>query len=421
MSAANFENFSVKDIRTVKDFPDVFLEELPGLPLNCEVEFGIELFSGTVSVSIAPHQMAQKELTELKAQIQELLDRGFIRPNFIVVFINDILVYSKSGDGYDEHLKVFLQILREKQLYAKFTKWYYRHFVEGFSLIAVYLTKLLRKRVSFVWTDAQHEIFVKLKIVLTQDPVLILPELDRDFVVYSNVSQVGLGCVLMQDGKIWRYYLYGEKCTIYTDHKSLKYLLTQNELSLRQHRWVELLKDYDCSIEYHPGKANVVADALSQLQVMPTWIKQIRAKQLEDKTLEMRFRQVETGTTTDFGLNNDGRKDIEYSMGNIVFLRVSPLKMVLRFGHKGKLSARFIRPYQILKRVGPVAYQLELPSELERIHDVFRVSMLRRYRSDPMHVVPVEENEIRPGLTFEKEPIQILDRDVKVLLGSLFP
>jgi len=113
-------------------------------------------------------------------------------------------------------------------------------------------------------------------------------------VVYSGASHVGLGCILMQDGKvvayvsrqlktheanypthdlelaavvfalkIWRHYLYGENCTIYTDHKSLKYLLTQKELNLRQRRWVELLKDYDCSIEYHHGKANVVADALS--------------------------------------------------------------------------------------------------------------------------------------------------------------
>lgn len=102
--------------------------------------------------------------------------------------------------------------------------------------------------------------------------------------------------------KIWRHYLYGERCIIYTDHKSLKYLLTQKELNLRQRRWIELLKDYDCSIEYHPGKANVVADALSrravsdlrvmfarlslyddgsllaELQVRPTWVDQIKEK-----------------------------------------------------------------------------------------------------------------------------------------------
>ncbi|KAK5772889.1 hypothetical protein PVK06_049191 [Gossypium arboreum] len=113
------------------------------------------------------------------------------------------------------------------------------------------------------------------------------------------------------------------------------------------------------------------------------------------------------------------RKEIEFAVGDMVFLKVSPWKKILRFGKKGKLSPRFIGPYRVLKRVGPVAYQLELPPELDRIHDVFHVFMLRRYRSDPSHVVPVEEIEVRTDLTFEEEPIQILDREVKVLRRKL--
>ncbi|KAK5845898.1 hypothetical protein PVK06_002141 [Gossypium arboreum] len=115
------------------------------------------------------------------------------------------------------------------------------------------------------------------------------------------------------------------------------------------------------------------------------------------------------------------RKEIEYSVGDMVFLKVSPWKKILRFGKKGKLSPRFIGPYRVLKRVGPVAYQLELPPELDRIHDVFHVSMLRRYRSDPTHVVPVAEIEVRTDLTFKEEPVQILDRDVKVLRRKSVP
>ncbi|KAK5840029.1 hypothetical protein PVK06_008895 [Gossypium arboreum] len=115
------------------------------------------------------------------------------------------------------------------------------------------------------------------------------------------------------------------------------------------------------------------------------------------------------------------RKEIEYSVGDMVFLKVSPWKKILRFGKKGKLSPRFIGPYLILKRVGPVAYQLELPSELDRIHDVFHVSTLRRYRSDLTHVVSVAEIEVRADLTFEEEPVQILDRDVKVLRRKSVP
>jgi ribonuclease HI len=134
-----------------------------------------------------------------------------------------------------------------------------------------------------------------LKKKLITAPVLTLPDTQKDFTVYCNASRQGLGCVLMQDGrvvayasrqlktheqnylthdlelaavvhalKIWRHYLIGNKCEIYTDHKSLKYIFTQPDLNLRQRRWLELIKDYDLEIHYHPGKANVVADALSR-------------------------------------------------------------------------------------------------------------------------------------------------------------
>ena len=131
--------------------------------------------------------------------------------------------------------------------------------------------------------------------MLVEAPVLTQPTSGKEYTLYSDASRIGLGCVLMQDGKvvayafrqlktheqnylthdlklaavvlalkIWRHYLYGEKCRIYTEHKSLNYLLTLKELNLRQRRWLELFKDYDCIIDYHPGNTNVVADALSR-------------------------------------------------------------------------------------------------------------------------------------------------------------
>ena len=172
---------------------------------------------------------------------------------------------------------------------------YYRRFVRGFSVIASPLTKLLRKGIKFVWTDKCQNSFEQLKGMLVEGPVLTQPTSGKEYTLYSDALGIGFGCVLMQDGnvvayasrqlkpheqnylthdlelaavvfalKIWRHYLYGEKCRIYTDHKSLKYLLTQKELNLRQRRWLELLKDYDCIIDYHPGKANIVADVLSR-------------------------------------------------------------------------------------------------------------------------------------------------------------
>ena len=172
---------------------------------------------------------------------------------------------------------------------------YYQLFVKRFSIIASTLTKLIRKGVNFEWDDKFQSSFDQLKKILVEALVLTQPTPGKKYAMYSDASKIGLGCVLMQDGKVvayasrqlkpheqtypthdlelaavvfalkmWRHYLYGEKCRIFTDHKSLKYLLTKKKLNLRQRRWLELFKDYDYIIDYHPGKANVVANALSR-------------------------------------------------------------------------------------------------------------------------------------------------------------
>ena len=109
------------------------------------------------------------------------------------------------------------------------------------------------------------------------------------------------------------------------------------------------------------------------------------------------------------------RKDIQYEIGEKVFLKVSPWKKVMRFGKNGKLSPMFIGLYKVIKKVGPVAYRLALPPDLEKIHNVFHVLMLRRYRSDPSHVVSSETIELRPDLSYEEESMKILAREVKEL------
>ncbi|CAA0826072.1 Uncharacterized mitochondrial protein AtMg00860, partial [Striga hermonthica] len=276
----------------------------------------------------------------------DLMNRVFhpFLDQFVIVFIDDILVYSRDIDQLKEHLRIVLETLRGEKLYAKFSKcefwlnrvaflghivtargievdpskieaiskWdtprsaadvrsflglagYYRRFIEGFSKIAQPLTNLTMKAVRFDWSSQCEESFQELKRRLTTAPVLSIPDPTLEFTIYSDASKMGLGCVLMQQGKvvayasrqlkpheqnypthdlelaavfhalkIWRHYLYGGKCEIFTDHKSLKYIFTQKELNMRQRRWLELVKDYDCTISYHLGKANVVADALSR-------------------------------------------------------------------------------------------------------------------------------------------------------------
>ncbi|KAI3774329.1 hypothetical protein L1987_48880 [Smallanthus sonchifolius] len=298
-------------------------------------------------------------LTNAPAIFMDLMNR-VCKPyldQFVIVFIDDILIYSKNKEEHEEHLRLILELLKQEQLYAKFSKcefwirevqflghvvnekgihvdpskieaiknWaapttptkvrqflglagYYRRFIEGFSKIAQPLTTLTQKGKAYNWGDNQESAFQHLKQKLCSAPILALPEGTDDFVVYCDASIQGLGCVLMQRKKviayasrqlkvheknytthdlelgavvfalkIWRHYLYGTKCTIYTDHKSLQHIFEQKELNIRQRRWVELLNDYDCAIRYHPGKANVVADALSRKETKP---KRVRALQL---------------------------------------------------------------------------------------------------------------------------------------------
>ena len=157
------------------------------------------------------------------------------------------------------------------------------------------MTRLTHKGVKFIWDDACEVAFQELKSRLTSAPILVVPDRGVGYTIYCDTSRDGLGCVLMQQGKVvaygsrqlkiheknypthdlelaavvlalksWRHYLYGEKFEVYSDHKSLKYIFSQKDLNLRQRRWMELLEDYDFELQYHPGKANVVADALSR-------------------------------------------------------------------------------------------------------------------------------------------------------------
>ncbi|GKB65368.1 putative reverse transcriptase domain-containing protein [Tanacetum coccineum] len=238
-------------------------------------------------------QVMPFSLTNAPAVFMDLINR-VCKPyldKFIIVFIDDILIYSKNKQEHEEHLKIILELLKRRSCLAG----YYQRFIEGFSKIAKPMTKLTQKKVKFVWGDKQEAAFQLLKQKLCSAPILALPEGSEDFIAYCDASKKGLGAVLMQREKviayasrqlkiheknytthdlelgavvfalkIWRHYLYGTKCTVFTDHKSLQHILNQKELNMRQRRWLELLSDYDCEIRYHPGKANVVADALSR-------------------------------------------------------------------------------------------------------------------------------------------------------------
>ncbi|KAD5803342.1 hypothetical protein E3N88_14702 [Mikania micrantha] len=255
---------------------------------------------------------------------------------------------------------------------------YYRRFISNFSKIALPLTKLTQKTEPFVWTQKQEEAFQTLKQRLCNAPILTLPEGNDDFVVYCDASHQGLGCVLMQRDKviayasrqlkiheknytthdlelgavalkIWRHYLYGTKCTIFTDHKSLQHIFDQKELNMRQRRWVELLNDYDCVIKYHPGKANVVADALSRKErVKPLRVRAMGMTvqtSLRDRILQAQQeavardnlkRELDCGAKKHFKTKQDG---VIYYLDRVWIPAVDELRtLILDEAHKTRYS-----------------------------------------------------------------------------------
>ncbi|GJZ52702.1 putative nucleotidyltransferase, ribonuclease H [Tanacetum coccineum] len=432
------QNKKQEEIVVVRDFPEVFMDDLSGLPPIREIKFRIDLIPGAILVAKSPYRLAPSEMEELSGQLKELQDKGFIRPSslpwgapvlfvkkkdgsfrmcidyrelnkltikncyplpkindmfdqlqgsqyfskidlmsgyhqlrvhdddipktafrtryghfefivmpfgltnapavfmdlinqvcrpyldkFVIVLIDDILIYSRTREEHEMHLGLVLELLKKEILYVKFFKcefWlqevqFLGHVINGDG-IHVDPSKIeavknweaprtLSEVHSFlgvagkvrpvIGVRKQEKAFQTLKDKLCNALVLALPNRPNDFMVYFNASGLGLGCVLMQRGKvisyasrqlkiheknytthdlelgavvfalkIWRHYLYMIKSIIYTDHKSLQHIFNQKELNMRQRRWIELFSDYDYEICYHPGKANVVAAALSR-------------------------------------------------------------------------------------------------------------------------------------------------------------
>ncbi|GKC13305.1 putative reverse transcriptase domain-containing protein, partial [Tanacetum coccineum] len=635
-----------------------------GLPPEREVEFIIELIPGAQPIFKAPYRMAPVELKELKDQLQEILENDYRELNlitvrnrsgyhqlrvkeqdvskiafhtryghyeflvmpfgltnalaifmdlmnrvfheyldkFVIVFIDDILVYSKTREEHEDHLRIVLEILRQKKLYAKFskcdfwlgqvaflghivsadgismdpakveaiTKWprpttvtevrsflglagYYRRFVEGFSLLALPLMKLMRKGEKFVWNEEREKSFEELKRTLVSSPLRILPFGTGGYQIYSNASKKGLGCVLMQHGKVIAY--------------ASRQLKPYEELNMRQRHWLELLKDYDGNIQYHLGKANVIIKDLELMEVKlvvrgsegyiaclkiePNL--RLRLKKLEedgelsvdycvpvccviwhgnrlcapnDSSLQEAMLteahsshfSIHPGSTKMYrdlkqkiwwnGMKHDVARFVAKCLTcqqvKIKHQRVSGLLQPLDiltwkwdqismdfviglprtfkkndaiwvvvdrltksahflpiqqgysnawgtrlkfstafhpqtdgqtertiqtledmgvrcFGLKGKLSQRFIGPFEILDRVGEVSYCLALPPQLFHVYNVFHVSILRVYNYHPYHVVQYPFDKIQEDLSFAEEPEAILDRQERVMRKKTIP
>ncbi|GJZ78249.1 putative reverse transcriptase domain-containing protein [Tanacetum coccineum] len=400
-------------------------------------------------------------LTNASAMFMDLMNR-VCKPyldKFVIVFIDDILIYSKNDEEHEKHLRIILELLKEEKLYAKFSKcdfWldsvqFLGHVIDH-SGVHVDPAKIKAiKSWAAPTTPMEVRQFLGLTGYYRSAPILALPKGTEDFVVYCDASLKGYGAVLMQREKViayasrqlkvheenytthdlelgavifalrlWRHYFYETKCVVFTDHESLQYILNQKELNLRQRRWIELLSDYDCEIRYHPGKGNVVADALSSsfnerdstLRVralmmtvhnnLPKQIREAQKEAMKRKNVRAenlgRLRDlpnmkadIATYVSKCLTCADKRLKPLEFEVGDMVLLKVSPWKGVVRFRKRGKLSPRYIGTFKVLDRIGHVAYTLELPEELKGIHCTFH------------------------------EPIEIVDKEVKGLKQSRIP
>ncbi|XP_020082447.1 uncharacterized protein LOC109706053 [Ananas comosus] len=307
------------DILVVREFPDVFPAELPELPPDREIEFVIDLVPGTAPISKAPYRMAPAELRELKAQLQDLLDKGFAKPSDALGTRLDFSTeFHPQTDGQSERR---IQILED----------------------------MLRACV-LDFRGGWHDFLAMAEFT------------------YNNSYQESIAMASFEA-------LYGRKC-----RSPIHWSVVGERIVLGP----DVLQEAE-------GKVRLVRQRL----------------------LTAQSRQQSYA--------NKRRKNLEFAVGDRVFLKVLPMRGIKRFGVRGKLSPRYIGPYEILERVGAVAYKLALPPKFEGIHNVFHISNLRKYVHHPGHVLEYEPVDLQENMTYEEYPVCILDREVRELRNRAIP
>ncbi|GJS60959.1 putative reverse transcriptase domain-containing protein [Tanacetum coccineum] len=533
------EEKRLEDVPIVKDFPEVFPEDLSGIPPARQVEFQIDLVPGAAPVARVPYRLAPSEMKELAKQLQELSDNGFIRPSSSpwgapVLFVkkrygsfrmcidygklNKLMVknrypLSRIDDLFDQlqessvYSKIDLRSgfhqlrVRKEDIPKTAFRTRYSHY--EFQVMPFGLTNAPAKKEehsSYIGTTYRGEIeeaaFQLIKQKLCSAPILALPKGSENFIVYYDASHKGLGAVLMQNEKViayasrqlkiyeknytthnleleavvfalkmWIHYLYGTRRTIFTDHKSLQHILDQKELNMKTWRFTSLFwkalnkalgTRLDMSMTYHPETDGQSERTIQTLEDMlracvldfgKNWDRHlplvefsynnsyhtsIKAAPFEalygrkcrspvcwaevgdaqltgpviihettKKIVQIKSR-IQAARDRQKSYANIRRKPMVFQVGDRVMLKVSPWKGVVRFGKRGKLNPRYVGPFKVIERVRTVAYKLELPQQLSRVHNTFHVSNLKKCLSDESLVIPLEELRVDDKLHFSQ-------------------
>nr|GEU49662.1 hypothetical protein [Tanacetum cinerariifolium] len=354
-------------IDRIPDFAEVFPEDLPGILPARQVEFQIDLVPGAAPVAWAPYRLAPFEMKELADQLQELSNKGFIRPSSSPWGALVLFVKKKDGSfrmciDYHELNKLTVKnhypIPRIDDLFDQ---------LQG-----------SRSENFIVYYDASHK---SLGVVLMQNEKVIAYASRQLKIHEKNYTTHDLEIrAVVFALKMWRHCLYGTRCTVFTDHKSLQHILDEKELNMRQRHWLEMVSDYDCDIRYHPRKANVVADALSRKE----WFRPLRVWALV-MTMGLNLPKKILGAQTEaLKAENLSAKDVG--------------GMLRKDIPKEKLEPR-----------------------ADETLCLNNMSCALKFLSDESLVIPLEELRIDDKLQFVEEPMEIMDREIKQLKRSRIP
>ncbi|GJX07747.1 putative reverse transcriptase domain-containing protein [Tanacetum coccineum] len=531
----------MEDVPVIRNFPEVFPKELPGLPPPRQVEFRIDLVPGAAPATRAPYRLAPSKMKELSVQLQELLEKGFIRPNylelnkltvknhyplpriddlldqlqgssvyskidmqsgyhqlcikeedilitafrsryghfefqvmpfgltnapamfmdlmnrvckpyldkFVIVFIDDILVYSKDEEEHGKHLKIILELLKKERLYAKFSKcdfWldlvqFLGHVIDR-SGVHVDPAKIEAiKSWAAPTTPTEVRQFLRLAGYYRRF-IEALPEGTKDFVVYCDASLKGYEAVLMQREKVIAYASRQLKCLtcakVKAKHQKPFGLLQQPEIPVW--KWERITMDFVSGL---PRTTRSVGDEFGYEYLLPPsngWSKREDYTNASRSMLACCVIDLEVvGIGSAIGdvyttivimralrlhhirLCTDGNVDHLYAGVRLGIANSPPWKGVVRFGKRKKLSPRYIGLFKILARVGLVAYTLELLEELKGIHSTFHVSNLKKCLVEGDIVVLMDEIQLDDKLHMIEEPMEVVDTEVKRLKQSRIP
>nr|GEZ36658.1 putative reverse transcriptase domain-containing protein [Tanacetum cinerariifolium] len=499
------EEKRLKDVPIVREFSEVFPKDLPRLPHARQVKFQIDLVPGVAPVARAPYRLALAEMQELSTQLQELSDKGFIRPSSSPWGAPVLFVKKKDGSfrmciDYRELNKLIVKNryplpriddlfdqLQGPRVYSKID------LRSGYHQLKVQEEDIPKTAFR---TRYGHYEFQVMPFGLTNAPAIFMdlmnrvckPYLDRFVIVFIDDILIYSKNRKEHEGHLKLILKLLKEEELYAKFSKYEFWLSKKELNMRQRHWLELLSDYDCEIRYHPGKANLVADALSRkerskllrvralvmtiglnlpkiekpLTILTQKNEKYEWEEKEEEAFQLNYmtHDLELGAIVFtlkiwehhlYGLTGPEiihettekivqiksriqaardrqksyadvrRKPLEFQVGDKVMLKVSPWKGVIRFGKRGKLNPRYIGPFKILAKVETVAYLLELPEQLSKVHSMFHVSKLNKCMADEPLAIPLDEIQIDDKLNFIEEPVEIMDREVKRLKQSRIP